>query len=90
MVEKGAEYAFADDREPNLGWIFCPEFAGLKPLDISPGEWDTRMYLFGPQPLPDTPSAENYGRWVGPFPRRGPQACRDDGKRGHWNSSGIR
>ncbi len=56
MVEKGAEYAFAGDREPNLGWIFCPEFASPKPLDISPGDWDTRMYLFGPQPLPDAPS----------------------------------
>lgn len=65
MVEKGAEYTFADDGEGNLGWIFCPEYAGFEPLNISPAEWDTRIFLFGPQPLPDRPST---GASDGPSP----------------------
>ena len=36
MVEKGAEYAFADDCYANLGWVFCPEYPSSSPLEISP------------------------------------------------------
>jgi len=56
MIEKGSDYAFATEGVRGLGWIFCPEYAGQEPLDITPGEWNTRIFLFGPRPLPDGPS----------------------------------
>jgi DNA polymerase III delta prime subunit len=56
MIEKGAEYSFASDGGVNLGWIFCPEYAGFEPLDISPADWETKIFLFGPLPLPDSPA----------------------------------
>ena len=52
MIEKGGDYAFptvGDDR----GWVFCPEYAGHRPLKISPDDWSTPTYLFGPGLLPD-------------------------------------
>src|ERR1700694_2185977 len=36
------------------GWVFCPEFAGDSPMEASPDEWDTRVFLFGPELLPDS------------------------------------
>jgi hypothetical protein len=56
MIEKGADYTFATDAGPNLGWIFCPEYAGFEPLQISPSDWDAEIFLFGPRPLPDGPT----------------------------------
>lgn len=56
MIEKGTDYSFATGAGANLGWIFCPEYAGFDPLQISPADWDTDIFLFGPQTLPDGPS----------------------------------
>lgn len=47
MIEKGGDYTFATVECPDRGWVFCPEFAGSKPLDITPAGWDTRIFLFG-------------------------------------------
>ena len=54
MIEKGGEYAFPETDSDDLGWIFCPEYAGTKPLEISPNGWSTRIFLFGPDLLPDS------------------------------------
>jgi len=54
MVEKGATYAFAEMPRSDRGWVFCPEYMGAHPLEISPAEWDTRIFLFGPALLPDS------------------------------------
>jgi DNA phosphorothioation-dependent restriction protein DptH len=54
MVEKGAEYAFSSVERCDRGWVFCPEFAGDSPMEASPDEWDTRVFLFGPDLLPDS------------------------------------
>ena len=48
MIEKGGEYSFATADHVDRGWIFCPEYAGGKPLEITPDGWDTRIFLFGP------------------------------------------
>ena len=53
MIEKGGDYAFADSAG-DRGWVFCPEYAGRRPLEISPDDWDTRIFLFGPGLLPDS------------------------------------
>jgi len=54
MIEKGEEYVFASSQQADRGWVFCPEFAGSSPLEISPVGWDTRIFLFGPSLLPDS------------------------------------
>ena len=54
MVEKGGDYAFAEVGRSDCGWVFCPEYTGLIPLDISPTGWDTRIFLVGSTRLPDT------------------------------------
>lgn len=54
MVEKGSDYVFADNTDGDRGWVFCPEYAGIKPLKISPPEWNTNIFLFGPGLLPDS------------------------------------
>ncbi len=54
MIERGAEYKFAPEHAETRGWVFCPEYAGDSPLQISPDEWDTRIFLFGPGRLPDS------------------------------------
>lgn len=54
MVEGGGDYAFANTHKGDRGWVFCPEYAGLSPLEISPPEWDTRIFMFGPGLLPDS------------------------------------
>ena len=57
MIEKGTDYAFATTDDPDRGWIFCPEYAGANPLDISPVDWSTKVFLFGPYQLPDSPTS---------------------------------
>lgn len=47
MIERGGDYTFATVEHLDRGWVFCPEFAGDKPLDITPAGWDTRIFLFG-------------------------------------------
>ncbi|RLC12986.1 MAG: ATP-binding protein [Deltaproteobacteria bacterium] len=54
MVEKGGTCAFAGIPRSDRGWVFCPEYMGAHPLEISPAEWDTRIFLFGPALLPDS------------------------------------
>ena len=54
MIEKGDEYGFAEMQQADRGWVFCPEYAGASPLEISPVGWDTRIFLFGPSLLPDS------------------------------------
>lgn len=54
MVEKGGDYPFAVADKTDRGWVFCPEYAGVAPMDISPVDWETRIFLFGPSLLPDS------------------------------------
>ena len=56
MIEKGDEYSFQTTDDADKGWVFCPEFTGAVPLEISPTGWDTRVFLFGPSSLPDSSS----------------------------------
>ena len=54
MIEKGGDYAFPELKVGDLGWIFCPEYAGIRSLEISPSGRSTRIFLFGPDVLPDS------------------------------------
>lgn len=54
MVEKGGEYSFAGADKADRGWVFCPEYAGAAPLEVSPAGWETWIFLFGPGLLPDS------------------------------------
>ena len=54
MIERGGDYALQTLPDGNRGWVFCPEYAGLEPLEISPAGWSTRIFLFGPGLLPDS------------------------------------
>jgi DNA phosphorothioation-dependent restriction protein DptH len=56
MIEKGDAYAFPVTGDADKGWVFCPEFTGTAPLEISPAGWDVRVFLFGPSSLPDSGS----------------------------------
>ena len=53
MVERGADYAIHPAPDGDRGWVFCPEYAGPEPLEISPPGWGARIFLFGPGRLPD-------------------------------------
>lgn len=54
MVEKGGEYSFAAIDSADRGWVFCPEYGSGQPMDISPSDWETRIFLFGPSQMPDS------------------------------------
>ena len=54
MIERGGDYTLQTLPDGNRGWVFCPEYAGLEPLEISPAGWSTRIFLFGPGLLPDS------------------------------------
>ena len=55
MIAKGGDYAFHSVEAGDRGWVFCPEYAGRRPLKISPDHWHTtEIYLFGPALLPDS------------------------------------
>lgn len=54
MIEKGGDYSLAAVDKGDRGWVFCPEYAGTDPLEISPAGWETRVFLFGPRLLPDS------------------------------------
>jgi DNA phosphorothioation-dependent restriction protein DptH len=54
MIEKGEDYTFGEMPDGDRGWVFCPDYAGVSPLEISPPGWDTRVFLFGPGLLPDS------------------------------------
>lgn len=54
LVENSSGYSFARIKRPDRGWIFCPEYAGSEPLEISPEGGECRVFLFGPGLLPDS------------------------------------
>ena len=54
MVELGSGYPFPTVGTGDRGWVFCPEYAGLRPLKVSPDDWGTEVFLFGPGRLPDS------------------------------------
>jgi hypothetical protein len=54
MIDKAGDYTFSDIQRSDRGWIFCPEYAGDRPLEVSPADWPTRVFLFGPTLLPDS------------------------------------
>jgi DNA phosphorothioation-dependent restriction protein DptH len=54
MIAKGGDYSFVEMQGCDRGWVFCPDYAGASPLEISPTGWDTRIFLFGPGLLPDS------------------------------------
>ena len=56
MIEKGGDYRLDTDRNGDRGWVFCPEYAGTSPLEISPDNWSTKVFLCGPNLLPDLDS----------------------------------
>ena len=53
MVERGGDYAIQPAPDSDRGWVFCPEYTGPEPLEISPAGWGARIFLFGPGRLPD-------------------------------------
>jgi hypothetical protein len=53
MVEKGGDYGFPELDGSDRGWVFCPEYSGDAPVEISPPGWPTKVFLFGPGVLPD-------------------------------------
>ena len=53
MIEKGGDYRLDTDRSGDRGWVFFPEYAGASPLEISPDNWSTKVFLCGPGLLPD-------------------------------------
>ena len=72
MIERGGEYSFAETNAPDRGWVFCPEYNSITPLEISTSDWDMRIFLYGPGLLPDSefrpgtmappsPVAQNWG-----------------------------
>ena len=56
MVELGGGYALSTIGTNDRGWVFCPEYAGIRPTKISPDDWSTEIFLFGPGLLPDSDS----------------------------------
>ena len=54
MIEGGGYYSFAKPDKSDRGWVFCPEYAGGSPSEISPTGWNTRVFLFGPGLMPDS------------------------------------
>jgi DNA polymerase III delta prime subunit len=54
MIEKGAEYSFATTERGDRGWVFCPDYAGECPLEFAPNDWEGKIFLFGPDLLPDS------------------------------------
>ena len=54
MVRAGGDYSFSKASKEDRGWVFCPEYMGAAPQEISPREWGTRVFLFGPSLIPDS------------------------------------
>ena len=54
MIEKGGAYVLDTDHSDDRGWVFCPEYAGANALKISPENWSTKVFVFGPRLLPDS------------------------------------
>ena len=58
MVQNGSEYKFSQDSRKNRGWIFCPEFLGKEPIEITPPNWDLQVFLFGSNGILDSVPVE--------------------------------
>lgn len=54
LVSAGGSYSPGSMDRSDRGLVFCPEYGGKDPLEISPADWATRIYLFGPGRLPDS------------------------------------
>ncbi len=54
MVELGVSHSFSGIPRGDRGFVFCPEYSGVDPIEISQPDWDTRIFLFGPACLPDS------------------------------------
>lgn len=54
MVKSGSSYPLLPIHTGDRGWVFCPEYSGIDPLQISPNDWSTKIFLFGPRLLPDS------------------------------------
>lgn len=74
MVEKGSGAAFATQDSPDRGWVFCPDFLGDRPTEISPPDWSTRIFLFGPRRLPDGPGPDVRQEETEPIPPLKPKS----------------
>lgn len=64
MVRAGRDYPFSRALKGDRGWVFCPEYLGAAPQEISPEGWGTRVFLFGPSLIPD--SGDHLGRKLSP------------------------
>ncbi len=79
MIEKGDDYSFASPERGDRGWVFCPDYAGDRPMEIAPSDWDGKIFLFGPDLLPDSdfrrlpsrPGPPGSGPELGPEPNKG-------------------
>ena len=93
MIERGGDYAIHADESGDRGWVFCPEYASHRPLKISPDDWRTEVFLFGPALLPDSDFRSDFsppelsGRQTTPSSRK--QSVSFEGKsNGHGSSDG--
>ena len=59
MIEKGGDYTFAEVGVSDCGWVFCPEYTGHHPLEISPTGWNMRIFLVGSGLLSDADFRRN-------------------------------
>jgi DNA polymerase III delta prime subunit len=71
MIEKAGDYSFSRMQRADRGWVFCPEYAGSRPLEVSSPDWETRVFLFGPTLLPDSEFRRDDDT-DGPFAGNGP------------------
>ena len=93
MIERGGDYVFPEPEAGDLGWIFCPEYAGIRSQEISPSGWSTRIFLFGPDVLPDSelhpePAPDRKDRPAGGF-SGSPSHGSGDGNREDEQAAGI-
>ena len=83
MIEKGGEYSFATSDRGDRGWVFCPDYAGECPLEFAPNDWDGKVFLFGPDLLPDSEF-----RQIVPVPPADESAHRTETPEGDSENSG--
>ena len=76
MVALDGDYAFSMAEAGDRGWVFCPEHTGYRPSRISPDDWTTEIFLFGPGLLPDSDSVPTTGN--APNPSRFGQPSSDE------------
>ena len=81
MIERGADYAIHAAPDGDRGWVFCPEYAGPEPLEISPAGWEARVFLFGPGLLPDADSRFGTGTVAAAGGTPGAGEPAEDGRR---------